>query len=238
MVDDAVDERRGASGVGEDGRPVAEREVRRQHEAALLVAAAHDLEEKVGVARVVREVPDLVEAEEWTRGVVAEPAVEGARGFLAAEVEEHLRGGDEQRAVAGEQRSVRDVLGDHRLAQALRRDENDVARAGEEVEVHRGLDGVAVDALGPVPVEVGERLETAELGTPDAALEALLGASALLGLCDVLEELGRVPPPLGGERDEVVELGRGMCEADGLERLGEGGHDDGPSDGGGSSSTA
>ena len=51
--------------------------------------------------------------------------------------------------VAGEDRLVGDVLGDHRLAEALRRDEHDVARVLEEVERERGLDGVAVDALGP-----------------------------------------------------------------------------------------
>jgi hypothetical protein len=41
----------------------------------------------------------------------------------------------------------------------------------------------------------------------------------------VLEELGGIPAPLGRERDEVVELGRGVGKADSLARFGERGHD-------------
>jgi hypothetical protein len=127
--------------------------------------------------------------------------------------------------VAGEQRGMGDVLGDHRLAKALGRDEHDVARAVEEVELHRGLDGLAVDAARPVPIEVRERLEGPEPRATDATLEALLGPLARLGLGHVLEDLGGIPPPLGRERDEVIELGRSVGQAEGLERFDEGAHD-------------
>jgi hypothetical protein len=46
-VDDAVDERSGAGGIREGRGPVLEREVGREHEALLLVAAADDLKEQV-----------------------------------------------------------------------------------------------------------------------------------------------------------------------------------------------
>ena len=52
--------------------------------------------------------------------------------LLRAEVEQHLRGSDEQGGVAGKQGGVDDILGDHRLAETLRSDDHDVAGAGDE----------------------------------------------------------------------------------------------------------
>jgi hypothetical protein len=43
--------------------------------------------------------------------------------------------------VAGGNGGVGDVLRDHRFAEALGRDGDDVARAGEEVELQHRLDG-------------------------------------------------------------------------------------------------
>jgi len=85
---------------------------------------------------------------------VLQPALKGASGFLTAQVEQHLRGGDEERGVALLHRLMRDVLRDHRLAEPLRGDEDDVAILGEEVEAHGSFDGVPVDAGRPVPLEV------------------------------------------------------------------------------------
>jgi hypothetical protein len=45
---------------GKTGGPVAKGQVRGEDDAALLVPAAHDLEEEVGISVVVGEVPDLV----------------------------------------------------------------------------------------------------------------------------------------------------------------------------------
>jgi hypothetical protein len=53
VVDDAIDERRGARGVRKDRRPFRKGEVRRQDETLALVATADDLKQQVGVARVV-----------------------------------------------------------------------------------------------------------------------------------------------------------------------------------------
>ena len=99
MVDDAIDERGGARGVWEDGGPVAEGEVGGQHQALALVAATDDLEQEVCVARVVGQISDLIDTEQRARRVVAKTAVERARRFLRAEVEQELRRGDEERAV-------------------------------------------------------------------------------------------------------------------------------------------
>ena len=53
--------------------------------------------------------------------VGAQPALEGARGVLAGEIEDQIGGGDEAGGVAGEDRLVDEVLRQHRLAQAVRR---------------------------------------------------------------------------------------------------------------------
>ena len=104
-----------------------------------------------------------------------------------------------------------DVLRDHCFAEALGRHEDDVARAGEEVEPQRGLDRRAVEALGPRPVEVTHRGEAAEAAAEQAALEAAARALLLLARHEVLEQLGDAPPAFGGEGDDIVEMGRGVA---------------------------
>jgi hypothetical protein len=67
---------------------------------------------------------------------------------------------------------VGEVLGEHGLADAAGADEDDVDVLAEEVEVEEGFDRVAVDLPRVGPVEVGDRLEDAEGGVADPALEA------------------------------------------------------------------
>ena len=61
VVDDAVDQGDHAGGIGEDLGPFGERAVRGQQQAFVLVAAAHDLEEQIGIAVAVGEVAHLVD---------------------------------------------------------------------------------------------------------------------------------------------------------------------------------
>ena len=107
--------------------------------------------------------------------------------------------------MTGEDGLVGDVLGDHRLAEPLGRDEHDVAARLEEVEAEGGLDEAAVDLRGPVPVEVGHRLEPLEAASGHAPLEAAASAVLLLDVGDVLEELLRAPALLRRRSDEIVE---------------------------------
>jgi hypothetical protein len=89
--------------------------------------------------------------------------------------------------------------------------------------------------LGQGPVEVSHRAEPAEMAAVDASLEAAFRALGLLGLGDVLEELGGPPTMLGRERHEVVEIRRGVTKADERQRVREcalGGHGSDPSRGG------
>jgi hypothetical protein len=138
-------------------------ECRGEDEAFSFVAAADDLKEQVGVAGVEGQVPDLVDHQERNAGVEAQASVETARRFLSSEVEQHLSRGEKKHGVAGDDGLVGDVLSNHRFAEPLGRDENDVSMIGEKVELDGGLDASAVDARGPVPVVVGDRFEDSGL---------------------------------------------------------------------------
>ena len=110
----------------------------------------------------------------------------------------------------------------------LGRDEHAVAAGGEEVEAERGLDGGAVDARGPGPVEGLHGRDAAEAAAEQAALEAAAGAFLLLDLCEVLEELRWAPAALGREGDEVIEVLGRVMQAEELEGLSERGHQGAP----------
>ena len=95
------------------------RKIGGENGALLLVSAADDLKQQIGVAVIEGEKADFIEDEQTDFGVVLEPTIERSRGFLGAEVEQQLRGGNEERGVPCECRVMSDVLGDHGLAQAL-----------------------------------------------------------------------------------------------------------------------
>ena len=80
-----------------------------------------------------------------------------ARGLLPTQVEEELRGGGEEDVRAGEHPGMGDVLSDRRFAEALRRDQLDIARVGEDAESQHRLDRGPVDPLGPGPKAVPNR---------------------------------------------------------------------------------
>src|SRR3989454_9659836 len=103
--------------------------------------------------------------------------------------------------------------------EALGGHQDHIARVGEEAEPERGLDGGAIDALGPGPVEVAHGGEAAEAAAGQAALEAAARALLLLALDEMLEELGGAPAAFGGEGDEIVEVGGGVAQAQGGELI-------------------
>ncbi|WP_437592394.1 hypothetical protein [Sorangium sp. So ce1000] len=121
------------------------------------VPATQGLKEKIRVSAVEGEVTHLVEDEEADLCTVLQSIVERPRRLLTSDVERELRDRDEEDRVAGEDGLLRDVLGDHRLAEPMGRDEHDVARTVEKGQTERGLDLVTVDVLGPRPIEVGHR---------------------------------------------------------------------------------
>jgi len=61
VVDDPVDKRDRRAGVGEDRRPVAESQVRGEHEALFLISAADDLKEQVGISAVKGQISYFIQ---------------------------------------------------------------------------------------------------------------------------------------------------------------------------------
>src|SRR6266540_875356 len=101
---EAVDERGGASGVGEDGGPLTESEVRGEDDAALLVAAAHDLEERVNFPIVAGEVADLVDDQEpCSVRAVAQPLVEST-GYSRLDLASEASHGEAPRSLPARRR--------------------------------------------------------------------------------------------------------------------------------------
>ena len=66
---DAIDDGLGEAGVGEDLRPLPEREVGRDDQRRALVALGDDLEHELGGAFGQREISELVEDDELGAGV-------------------------------------------------------------------------------------------------------------------------------------------------------------------------
>ena len=135
---------------------------------------------------IVGEVANLIDGEQGGAWVVAEAALEGAGGLLAIEIEQQVRGGDEARAVAGQDDLMDDVLGKHRLAEALGADQEDVLGAVEEVEGEDAFERGPVERGRPVPVPIGDRLEAAETGGGEPAFDTAAPALLELGGDEVL----------------------------------------------------
>ena len=66
---------------------------------------------------------------------------------------------------------MREVAEDHRLADAVGADQNDVLTLGDEAQREEVFDLRAVDPLRPCPVEVAERLEGSDAGEMGAVHE-------------------------------------------------------------------
>ena len=206
VVGEAIDQRDRAGGVGKDGVPVLERQVRRHEQGAVFIAAADDLEEEVGGVGIVGEVANLVDGEEGGPRAVAEAPLKGAGGLLAIEIEQQVRGRDEARAVAGQDDLMDDVLGEHRFAEALGADQEDILGAGKEVEGEDAVEGGAVERGRPVPVPVGDGFEAAEAGGGEPAFDTAALPLLEFGSDEVLEEDGGAPAVAGGAGKDVVEV--------------------------------
>ena len=75
----------------------------------------------------------------------------------------------------------------------------------EEVESHRGLDEIAINALRPVPIEVCHGFEAAEVAARETPLDTSLRAILMFLFQDVFEKLLRGHSLASRERDQIVE---------------------------------
>lgn len=115
---EAVEERRDAGGVGEDGIPFLEGLMGGQDDGVAFIAVVDDLEEQVGGVSVVGEVADFVEDEQGGASLEAELAA-ASGGGIEVEFGDQVRDGAEQDGVAGQDGGMGNVLGDHRLAHTI-----------------------------------------------------------------------------------------------------------------------
>jgi hypothetical protein len=91
VVDEAVDEGDDAGGVGEDLAPFGEGTVGGDEGAFLLVAAADEFEQQIGMAVGIGEVSDLVDDQETGAGIMAQAAAQSGVAIEGGEVAEQRR---------------------------------------------------------------------------------------------------------------------------------------------------
>ena len=110
---------------------------------------------------------------------------------------------------------MRDIFGDHGLAQACGAAQDKVAAPGEEVEGKGALDQGAVDFLGPVPLKLGQGFEAVQLGQGEAASSSRpRRAAASVSERAISHQLARTPVPGGGAGHQVVERVGGKEQAE------------------------
>ena len=131
MMQQAIQQRDDAGGVGKDFVPFFEWSIGRQDHRLAFVTPVDDFVEQVGGLVVEGKIADLVDAEQSDIGVAAQLAAAAFRR-LAVQFFQQRGGGAEQHGVPGQHRGVADVLSDHRLAQTVAADQDQVAGFAQE----------------------------------------------------------------------------------------------------------
>ena len=135
-------------------------------------------------------------------------AAQGGIAVERGELAEQLAGAGEQHGVTVDHRLMGDVAGEGGFADPVGADQDGVGCVLEEVERHQRLEGCAVAAFGPVPIEVAERLETSDMSGAQAALEASASAFLLLPVDQRRKPAGRGSfPPMRQQAMQVQRFG-------------------------------
>src|SRR6516225_2871227 len=156
VMDEAIDKRDDAGGVGKDLSPFGKGPVGGDDGAGLLIAATDELEQEVGMTVGIGEVADLVDHQEAGSSIVAHAPAQRGVAIECGEIPEQLAGRVEEHGVTVDQRLMRDILGNECLADAIGANQDHIGRVFEEVERHQRFDGGTVAAPRPLPVEVAE----------------------------------------------------------------------------------
>jgi hypothetical protein len=110
-MNETVDQGDDAGGVREDIGPFREGLVGGHECRAVLISAADQLEQQIGVAVGIGEITDLIDHQNVGSGVVAQASAQRGIAIEGGEFAKHLAGGFEQHSMALDERLVGDVLG-------------------------------------------------------------------------------------------------------------------------------
>ena len=213
MVRQAIQQSRDGCGIGKDGVPVLEGFVGGDQNRSTFVAAIDDLIKKVGRGSVIGKVTDFVNGEQMRLGVVIEFASQHLRR-IAMKIGQDFRRRAEQHGEAGLKSGVGDIFSDHGFAEAIGAHQDEVAAFRNKVEREGSFDGGAIDFLGPVPVEVGDRLEAVDAGTLNAPFQRSARTFLDFRAREFFQQQLRRPAGFGGAGDKVIQIlcRRGQAE--------------------------
>jgi hypothetical protein len=119
--------------------------------------------------------------------VTSHATCEPGRRVLTGELCEHIAGCGKAHGMAAAERVLGDVLHDHRLADAVRAHKDGILAAFDERQAEQLLDRLAVDLLGPGPIEVDHGFCGADVGVTRASLESTFLTLALFDVEDFTE---------------------------------------------------
>ena len=103
---------------------------------------------------------------------MAQAVSQGSVAVESRQLSQQRAGAGEQSGVSPKDRLMRDVLSDHRFADAIRADQDGVGGVLEKVERHQRFNGGPITVFGPSPVEVAQWLEAADVSVRQPPFEA------------------------------------------------------------------
>ena len=136
---------------------------------------------------------------------------------VGVELIEHIGSGANEHGVSFEHGLVSDVFENHGFAKSIGAEHDEVSPLTEEVECHGGFDGAAVDFLGPVPIEVDDGFEAADLGMFEPAYETTSPFVFDFDAGELFEHLNGGKLFLGGAGEKVIDVVSDVFEPEGRE---------------------
>ena len=109
VVDQAVDQGDDAGGIWKDLAPFGEGPVGGDDRAVVLLTAADEFEQQIGMAIGIGEIADLVDHQQTGAGIVTQAPAQGGIAIERGEVAEQLTGADEEHGVTVDEGLMGDV---------------------------------------------------------------------------------------------------------------------------------
>ena len=144
------------------------------------MAAVDQLEEQIRMAVRVGQIADLINHQQIRRRIATQPVTQRRITVQAGQIAEQLSCRGEQHRMPLQDGLIRDVLGNHGLAQATGADQDRIGRGGQEVQRHQLRNCALITLLRPGPIEVGQGLEAPDMRAAQPSLQRAAGAFGFL----------------------------------------------------------